>query len=554
MTDPTPQLLLDLGIATVVGVIQGGLFWYGRRTALKDHRVALQHREQSFVEDLSRRARRGSPPDWTWYRAEIDRLFEPVDDRLRTLAAAALATGLGGTIGALIVHLLGATLAGGIDPHTIVPGMAVALFGSLAGVINHLAISLRLLPRAEAHFDQGSEQVILALRTAEEEHPPAESWSEKLQDEIGALREALGSQFASAFADAVPEFPRVVTRLAEAVERQATTVDGAVGDLRESSKLVASTSKRLRPAAEKLAAVSDDLVAMPDRLASVLSATRQHWLEELHDDQQRTNEALRDLLTDLNQTWTNREQELLDGVGAITRASERLPDAFADRLRSMSDDLGTRFGQEARSYTRSLADTVASEHEKLLEQVRDHERDWTNALGNSVRQILDGMSSEVDERLAAKLEEVAGHLAEAASRFERAHEDWRRSHEEALAGWQEVATTVDGAAGTLAGGEASLERAVDALRESADHLDRIAQLSGEFESALQESLREVTGHHLDELKPVYGEVSRMVEELKSTRGQVDGVLGQQSEFIRGLIQQILQSRGGLPISEARGQG
>lgn len=554
MTDPTPQLVLDLGIATTVGVVQWVLFWYARRTALKDHGAVLQHREQSFVDDLSRRARRGSPPDWSWYRAEIDRFFEPVDDRLRILAAAALATGLGGTIAALIAHLLGSALVGGIDPNSIIPGMGVALFGSLAGVVNHLAISLHLLPRAEARFDQASEQVIRTLRAAEEQHPPAESWSEKLQDEIGALREALGSQFASAFADAVPEFPRVVERLADVVERQASTVDGAVGDLRESSKLVASTSKRLRPAAEKLAAVSDDLVAMPDRLASVLSATRQHWLEELHDDQQRTNEALRELLTDLSQTWTNREQELLDRVGAITRASERLPDAFADRLRSMSDDLGTRFGQEARSYTRELADTVAGEHERLLEQVRDHERDWTNNLGESVRQVVDGMSSEIDERLAGKLETVASQLVEAASRFETAHEEWCHSHEQALASWQELAERVDGATGELANGEAGLERAVGSLRESADHLARIAQLSGEFESSLQGSLREVTGQHLEELKPVYGEVSRMVEELKSTRGQVDGVLGQQSEFIRGLIQQILQSRGGLPSGEARGQG
>jgi ABC-type transporter Mla subunit MlaD len=545
-----PELFVDAVIALAVIAVQVLLFRSARRISSRDHEGELEGQDQRWMDDVVRRARRGSAPDWPWYRSEIDRLFEPVDDRLRVLGAAALATGLGGTIATLIAHLLDAALGSGIDPATVIPGMGVALFGSLAGVVNHLIIALHLLPRAEARFQQSSEALVRRLREAEEEHPPAETLVQTFQDELSSLREVLGSQFASAFADAVPEFPRVVERLADVVERQATTVDGAVDDLKASSKLVADSSQRLRPAAEKLAAASDDLVAMPERLSSVLSLTRQAWLEELRDDQKQATESLKELLVDLNRTWTNREQELLDRVDAIARASERLPGEFAKRLGEMADDLGTRFGQEARSYNRELTAEIARENEKLLSQVRDHERDWQNTLGDSVRQVLEQMATEIRSPLVAALESTSGELGAMAGKvgavsgqLETAHETWRRSHEEALSGWREVSERVEGAARTLAGGEADLGRAVAALDAGAAHLERIAGLTGDFEEALKESLREVTSQHLEELRPVYGEVSRMVEELESTRGQFDGILGQQSDFIRGLIHQILAGRG-----------
>lgn len=544
-----PEILLDLAIAAGVVLVQAILLWHARREARRSYGRELDHHEQRFVDDVVRRARRGSAPDWAWYRSEMDRLFDPVDDRLRVLAAAALATGLGGTILALIGHLL-AAFGRGIEPATVVLGMGVALFGSLAGVFNHLAIALRVLPGAALYFHRASEDVIRRLHQAEEEHPPAETLIETFQEELGALREILGSQFASAFADAVPEFPRVVERLAEVVERQAASVGGAVNDLRESSALVATSSKHLRPAAEKLASASEDLVAMPERLAGVLSVTRQQWIEEVHEEQRKSNDDLRELLVELTRTWTNREEELLDRVGAITRASERLPQEFADRLRSMADDLGTRFGQEARHYTRELAERVGQEHERLLTEVRSHQREWQNSLGDSVRRVLDELTSDVEERLTARLESVSGQLGGAATklgevsaRLGEAHEAWRLSQEEALAGWQTVGERVENAAGALAGGEADLERSVTALNASATQLERIARITEEFESALQNSLREVTVQHLKELEPVYGGVSRMVEELKSSRGQFNGILGQQSEFIRGLIHQILARRG-----------
>lgn len=560
MSNLGPELILDLAIAIAVAAIQGFLFWRALRVARRNHGEALDLHEQRFVEDVVGRARRGTAPDWAWYRSEMDRQFDPVDDRLRVLAAAALATGLGGTIFALIAHLLGAAPGADVDPATVIPGMGVALFGSLAGVVNHLVIVLWLLPKAEMRFHRASENLVHRLRDAEKEHPPAETLIQTFQEELSSLREVLGSQFAGAFADAVPEFPRVVARLAEVVERQASTVDGAVGDLKESSKLVASSSKRLRPAAEKLATASEDLVAMPDRLASVLSATRQQWIEELHEEQRAVNDDLRQLLTELSRTWMNREQELLQYVNAITRASERLPDQFAERLRSASDDLGTRFGQEALGRTEDLAKHIDREHARLLDLVRDHEKEWKYHLTDSVRSVLDELESQVEVRLTGRLETVSGeisgasgNLAEVAGRFEEAHEAWRSSQQETLDGWREVGERVERAAGTLAAGETGLERSVAALNASAAHLERIAGLTGEFETALQKSLREVTAQHLDELKPVYGKVSRLVEELESTRGRFDGVLGQQSEFIRGLIQQILAGRGAMPPGKPEAQ-
>lgn len=553
--DVAPEILVDVAIASGVVIVQGVLLRHALQEAREHDAEELEHHELRFVEDVVRRACRGSAPDWTWYRSETDRLFEPVDDRLRVIAAATLVTGLGGTILALIAHLL-AAYGSGIEPATVIPGMGVALFGSLIGVLNHLLIALRILPRAESRFHRASEAVIHRLHEVEDEHPPADTLIQTFQQELSGLREVLGSQLATAFTEAVPEFPRVVETLATVIERQATTVDDALGDLRESSKLVASSSKRLRPAAEKLAAVSEDLVAMPERLSDVLSTARKQWIEEIDEEQRTSNDELWEFLRELNRTWTNREHELLEGVETIARASERLPQEFSERLRSMADDVGTRFGQEARQYTRELADQVRKEHEGVLQQVRDHEREWQNSLGDSVRRVLTELASGVEERLAVRLEAVSGQLGGVAAelsglavRFGEAHKAWLRSHQEALAGWNEVGERVEGAAGALAGGEAHIERSVTALDASAIHLERIARLTEDFEVALQASLREVTARHLEELRPVYGDVSRMVEELKSTRGQFDGILGQQSEFIRDLIQQILTGRGIVTSSE-----
>lgn len=544
------ELVLDLAIILCIVGVQLYLFRSARRAALRSRAAELEIRRESFVADIERRAHRGSSPDWMRYRAEIDRLLEPVDDRLRVLSAAALATGLGGTILALIAHLLIAARGTGLEPGTVILGMGVALFGSLAGVVNHLGIALHLLPTAERRFQADAEAVLRALRDTEEEHPPAEGLVQRFQDELGSLRDVLGSEFSGAFADAVPEFPRVVERLAEAVEKQASTIDGAVGDLRESSKLVADGSKRLRPTAKRLADASEHLVALPERLADVLSATRQGWLEEIHAEQRKANLELVETVKELRVTWENREADLVDRVDGILRGTAELPAAFAERIHDMAGELGREFGGEARAQNRQLANDLARENEALRSHLEDQAREWRSDFGEAVRRLMDELESQVEARFVERLNGVAGalegtaaRLKEGSDRLETANREWREAQTQALAGWREVGTKVDDAAQRLAGGEADLERAVVALGEGAGHLERIATVSKGFEAALRESLREVTERYLEELRPVSAEMGKMMVEMVETRGRFDSILGEQGELIRQLIRQILAGRG-----------
>lgn len=548
-----PELLVDLLIALVVIGAQILLFWRARRQVFKDHTEILESHEARFVEDIARRARRGSAPDWTWYRGEIDRLFEPVDDRLRVLAAAALAAGLGGTIGALIAHLVTGALQGGVEAWSVIPGMGVALFGSLAGVMNHLLIALRMLPRAEARFGAASEQLLRRLRSAEEEHPPAETLVEAFREELSGVREALSTEFSSAFQTAIMGFPDVVEglktnmdRLAQAVEDQASHSKGAVEDLRKCSTLVSESSERVEPAAKQLANVSDQLVKLPDRLGQVLAGGRHHWIEEMHEEQRKS----RDQISEILNAMQSRNRELDHKVGEIVQSVNALPKEFHQRLESMSESLGAAFARDARNANLDLAQRIDGAYRQHLEEVRAHEQEWQNTLGHSVGKVLDEISSRLDSEVLQRLDGLADELGgasvqlfEVSERLREAHERWCRVHEDALDGWRRVGERVEGAAETLAAGETHLEQTVSALGESADHLDRIARLNEEFESALQESLKQVTGRHLEELQPVYGEVSRMVEELQATRSKFDGILGRQSEFIRGLIAQIVDGRG-----------
>lgn len=550
------EIFLNLAVVVAVLALELVLLGLARRKADEDDARHLEELLPRLVADIAQRARHGHSPDWLRYQAEMERPFEPRDEKLRALASAALAAGLGGTIIALIVNILhGAGM--GEDPRSLIGGMGVALFGSLAGVSNNLFITLRLLPRAEQRFEEASRTFRQRLQAASDAHPPTEAFTQTVKEELAGIRKALNQEFASAFSTAITGFPEVVAqlgghmdRLAEVVEIQSRSTVGAAHDLRTSSGLVAESSRRLQPAVEQLATVSTDLAAMPQHMSAVLESHREAWIEGLRGEHEARWTQLVDLQKSMDTSSNAREREMLVAVGDVREAVDRLPGQLKDEINRISATFGNEFGREARHQVNQLSEELKLERAEILRRIEGHEQEWRNNIGEVVKELLVQVGEQVEDHVAADLRESATQLssstallAEIAEGFAAAHREWREVQEASLSGWREASERIEQAAAALALGDDQLKVAVEALGQSADHLQRVARLSAEFEADLREALKEVSDRHLEDVRPIHGELSSMIVELKAARGHFDGVVGQQSDFIERLIGQIVRDRG-----------
>lgn len=547
-------------VVLLVVAVQVWIYRNARWAAREDAEDDLPTLSERFHQDVVERARRGQSPDWLHYRDEIDRLYENRDERIRIRASAALAAGLGGTILALILSLL---VGGTLDPWSLLPGMGVALLGSFSGVVNHLLITLMLLPRADRTFHRQGQEALDRLRQVSREHPPAEMFTETLREELQQLREAVGSEFAQSFNTAILGFPEVVQelkghmdRLADVVEAQAATGDTAVQDLQRCANLVSESSERLRPAAEQLAEVSQDLVAMPERMSGVLDESRQLWLGTFQEEHQKDREQLSYLLEKHAHLGDQRAKQMEQTLTEVSAKMEEIPRYLSEGIAEVSDRLGIKFGREAHQVVLELRQEVQAERESFLEKIESYQQEWRNNVSEVARELLTGVGEQIDEELVSSLQEAATavtagarELGDAAHRFEASHRGWHEAQDQSVQGWREAGRRVEEAVEQLNVGDERLSAALGSLAASAEHLERVAQVTEDFEGRLIAALERVTEAHMGHLHPIHQEVSAMVAELQTTRSKFDGIVGQQSEFIRRLIRQLLGRS--LPDGEGR---
>jgi hypothetical protein len=535
------------------------------RAARRDDRARLVELGETFAADLSRRAGRGREPDWLRYRGELDRLFESRDEQLRALAAAALAAGLGSTLVALLVGLLVETVRQdrAFDSLSLLHSAGVCLMGSLLGVGVNLAIVLILLPAAERRHSTLAESLLRHIGQVADQHPPVGALTGPLREELAAIRESLGAGLARAFSEAVTGWPQVVARLGEQVdalgalvETQGRGIGEAARDLASCSLAVARSSQALQPAAQNLGDVALLLVQLPAQLRDVIDASRTSWAASLKEQQEDAMRQLIEARREAEEASQARERQMLAavrelqaGVADQRAAVDRIPGLLADEVARVSQTLGREFGSEARAHTLDLANRLAQEHERLWQRIELHEHESRNNVSVLVAELLAQVGRQVDEgivaqlRLAgARLQELAELLPAAAVRLEQAQEGWTQAQRETLTGWQEVGRRTEDAARRLAEMDGHLGSGVAALAASADHLERVANADGEFESALRAVMVEVAARHLAESGSFREELMAMARELKTAGAQLDGVLAGQSELIRQCIGQLMKGR------------
>lgn len=547
---------------SAVLAIQTFLLWKARSLARQDDSSALARLQQSFAADVHARARRGHSPDWLRYQAEVDRIFEFRDDRLRSLAAAALAFGLGGTLMALFVSILFGKNTS-FEPAALVQNMGVSLSGSLTGVIVNLVIILVYLPAAEAIFSAKSLSLYQSIEEVSAQNPLQESFVQTLREELSLIRQSLNTEFASAFSTAITGFPQVVIELGSHIEKlalvvtaQGRSIGGAVGELTKCATAVADSGNRLQPATEKLAEATKVLVQMPEELQEVVDETRNSWLTAMREQHAQHVQQLIELQQQVENTGRERERQVLEAtrelqaaVAEVRDAVSRIPDHLASEVARVSGRLGIEFGREARDYTNELAAQLQREYGQLLHHIDSQQQASLNNIGVIVQELLNRVAGLVEERIAGTLhlvsqdlDDVVRLLPEAAKRFTEAHSELTNSQAKSIDAWREVSVKTGEAAQKLLDANGHLNVAVESLGASASHLEKVAQVTDGFQKSILASHRDAIEGYMENLDSLREQLLGLLQKVQQGQTQSDAILERQSEFIRACIEQLLKGR------------
>jgi ABC-type transporter Mla subunit MlaD len=558
---------VHLFVLLLVAVCQLLMFAKARKLVQGDDGAALRDLGNRFATDIKRRAARGLSPDWIRYQAEVDRIFDYRDDRLRSLASAALALGLGGTILALCVNLAMQRMSRGElqspDLLFILQSMGVSLLGSLTGVILNLIIVLIFLPKAENKFTALSNDLHQTLYRVSESNLPQEAFTQTIKQELTQVRESMNTDFAQSFSEAIQGFPdRVVNlgthieRLADVVEAQSRSAGTATEDLKTYAITVAKSAAHLEPSAQRLADASETLNHLPAQLKAVVESGRDDWLESIRQQQETHLKQILEIQEETEKASENRERQMLErmrelqvAVTEVRAAVGQMPELLATEVEKSAGNLGIRFGQEARNHTIEMEGNLKREYGKLLGNIEHHEQQWRNNIGTVIRELLDTVAGQIRDGI---LEELQGtsrelratsqQLPKIAAEFGEAHASWKQVHEDVLAGWQSVGNRTEQAALKLVDANGHLNVASGALDTSAKNLQRVAEITEAFEASLRSALQEVTVQHLEDFSSIRKEMASLVEDMKSGHQQFDGILERQSEFIRNCIVHLLKGR------------
>ncbi len=535
-------------VYAVVLVVLACQFWLLRRSkvlAWQDDAAAFDGLLTRFIPDLLDRAKRGDAPDWLRYMDDADRVYEGKSEKLRVYATAALVVGIGGTMAALALHLL-LTDTNAQSLGSLLAAMGSALIASGLGVGNNLLISLWLLPEADNRFATSLRRFKDQLHEASSAHPPQETFAE-----------AVKSQLANAFREAVQKFPEAFERLdqhvaslASQIERQATTVLSAATQLRESAEGLAGAAAGIAPAADRLTVATDQLRGLPEEIRTTLESSRDAWEQEIRSGQSAFIAGVKEVLTEhqalLESTrsvfhgWeekrrseaeeaerSRRESDLLirNATAEVVSTVNALPSTFATEVERVSNTLGRQFGLEARNHVRDLVQRITDENEALRAQIdrvaTELQTRFLNSTSDVVSKTLQEVYQNVESTLLTSLDEVGRGLREALT---------------------ELPNNATSFAQSLAAADERIQQALNGIKESSDHLAKVAMLTEGLETSLTSALTRATADAVGPLRQDVQEfvrdLSRTHEQLHQTHTQINGMVQSLIEFIRSLVERL----------------
>ena len=431
-----------------------------------DPRARLRRLRRRMASDIGERVASGRNLDWVYYSDEAQRKQEDLREHLRNYGTISLATGVGGTMGALALHLL----AGGpIQEDTLnnlLGEMGWALVASGTGVLGNLAILWWLLPLANRRFNPELDRFLDELHKEEaEQRAQVETMSQTTAEIIG---NRLGEELHSAISRA----PRMFEQLGET----ATVLGEAADKFDADVKTLTSTSATLTRSTSSLQGAIERASSQHDEAADKLNATSREMAASMHDAAAKLTETtlavrksvedlpglvasgveqsaeslsrkfsdaiephvtgFRDGIADgLDKTieWQNTVIEHLDearrqhgraihdlvtGTTDIVTLVQGLPGAVADSVEKVSDKLGREFGHQARQHVAQLRSTLNEDAKELRRNLQRHESHLLNTTVQELRtvseQLLDKTVHDLEgisEKLAAVLDGFPEHVA-----------------------------------------------------------------------------------------------------------------------------------------------
>ena len=239
----------------------------------------LKALQPGFAQDIRQRAARGEDPDWLRYSEESDRQHEDNCERIRNYATTALATGIGGTMFMLLLHLLWPSPESTDAISSLLQEMGIALVASVLGVTCNLVILLKFLPDASDRFRSEREGLIEALRNTSEENPPLTP-DTQLNDTVGRKLERFLENTASNFPGVIAGFRESVSSLSDV----ATAFESSAGKVESAIEVLSSSTMELK--------------ALPANLGEELARARQGWVDDHREDQAQYLKAFRETLAD----------------------------------------------------------------------------------------------------------------------------------------------------------------------------------------------------------------------------------------------------------------
>ena len=404
--------------------------------------------------------------DWVYYSDEAQRKHEDLREQLRNYSTIALATGVGGTMGALALHLLAGDAPQDDALGLLLGEMGWALVASGTGVLGNLAILWVLLPWANRRFNPELDRFLEELHKEEaEQRAQVETLSQTTAEIIGnrlgeELRSAITrvprmfeqlAETATVLGEATDKFDadvktltstsaalvRSTSSLQSAIERASSQHDEAADKLNTTSREVAAS---VHDAAAKLAettlTVRKSVEDLPGLVASEVErsgaslgrkfsdAIEPHvtgFKNGVADGLDRTIEWQNTVIEHLNEARRQHGRaihDLVTGTTDVVTKVQGLPGAVADGVEKVSDKLGREFGHQARQHVALLRSTLHEDAKELRRHLQRHESHLLNTTVQELRTVSEQLLNKtvhdlegISEKLAAVLDGFPEHVA-----------------------------------------------------------------------------------------------------------------------------------------------
>ena len=300
----------------------------------------LKALQPGFAQDIWERAARGEDPDWLRYSEESDRQHEETCERIRNYATTALATGIGGTMLMLLLHLLWPSPESTDAISSLLQEMGIALIASVLGVTCNLVILLKFLPDASDRFRSEREGLIETLRNTSEENPPLTP-DTQLNDTVGRKLERFLENTASNFPGVIAGFRESVSSLSDV----ATAFESSAGKVESAIEVLSSSTMELK--------------ALPANLGEELARARQGWVDDHREDQAQYLKAFRETLADeaeaVRKTLAQLREWQVSGAEAEARWREQRSEEDSKHRSALVEVVSTATAEQSATVRETLS-------------------------------------------------------------------------------------------------------------------------------------------------------------------------------------------------------